>query len=98
MYPGRPVRRKHSRSNKTDKRKNKDQIAAAPEEFYPDYEGLLELSNLESRWYISETGFCIYYIPYELAGYSKGVLTYSIPLGDLNSYLLFNPAYISFAE
>lgn len=74
------------------------EISAAPEEFYPDYEGLVNFYDLESRWYLSETGFTVYYIPYELAGYAKGVLTYTIPLGDLHDYLLFNPAYTSFAE
>lgn len=74
------------------------EIAASPEEFYPDYEGLVNFYDLESRWYLSDEGFCIYYIPYELAGYSKGVLNYHIPLGDLNSYLRFNPAYTTYGE
>ena len=74
------------------------EISAAPEEFYPDYEGLVNFYDLESRWYLSDEGFCVYYIPYELAGYSKGVLSYHIPLGDLNSFLRFNPAYTTYGE
>lgn len=76
-----------------------DEIAAAPEEFYPDYEGLVDFYPIEERWYLSESeGLCVFYVPYELAGYAKNVLTYSIPFGELNTYLVFNPAYTSFAE
>ncbi len=74
-------------------------IAEAPDGFYPDYEGLIDFYPVENRWYLDEEdGLCIYYVPYELAGKDKDVLTYSIPLGELNNYLLFNPAYTSFAE
>ncbi|MBR4941699.1 MAG: DUF3298 domain-containing protein, partial [Clostridia bacterium] len=83
----------------TVREKIKTEISAAPDEFYPDYEGLVDFYSLENRWYLSEeSGFCVYYVPYELAAYAKGVLTYSVSIGDLNEYLMFNPAYTSFAE
>ena len=85
----------------TEKMRDKitQSISAEPEGFYPDYEGLVDFYELEKRWYLDEVeGLCVYYVPYELAGYDKGILTYTIPLGELNTYLVFNPAYTSFAE
>ncbi|MGN1450796.1 MAG: RsiV family protein [Eubacteriales bacterium] len=74
------------------------EIAADSGDFYPDYEGLVEFYGLENRWYLSDSGFTVFYIPYEIAGYAKGILTYTIPYGDLNGYLTFNPAYTSSAQ
>lgn len=74
------------------------EIEADSGDFYPDYEGLVDFYGFENRWYLTDSGFTVFYIPYEIAGYAKGILTYTIPYGDLNGYLTFNPAYTASAQ
>ena len=67
----------------------------SPDDYYPDRDGLVDFYGLADRWYFSEDGFTVFYVPYELAGFEAGILTFTVPYGDLNSVIRFNPAYLS---
>lgn len=38
-------------------------------------------------WYLSETGLCFYFAPYEIAPYSSGTITAEVPYADLTGIL-----------
>lgn len=39
--------------------------------------------SLDQDWYFSTTGLCFYFVPYEIAPYSSGVIVAEIPYGEL---------------
>ena len=67
-------------------------LAPVSDELYYDYETYLQdifsvnLNNI-SNWYFSRTGLCFHFEPYEIAPYSSGTITATIPYGDLNGIL-----------
>lgn len=55
---------------------------------YPDYDSTItnrltgDLSR-DTGWYFTPTGLCLYFLPYEIAPYSSGVVTVEIPYARL---------------
>lgn len=43
--------------------------------------------SLDQDWYFSTTGLCFYFVPYEIAPYSSGVIVAEIPYSDLAGLL-----------
>lgn len=67
-------------------------LAPVSDELYYDYETYLQdifSVNLNSiaNWYFSRTGLCFHFEPYEIAPYSSGTITATIPYADLNGIL-----------
>jgi len=66
-------------------------ISADPSQYYSDYAGLIELMDYSDKWYFSPNGFVIVYEPYEIASYSAGVVSFTIPCSELSDILAINP-------
>ncbi len=43
--------------------------------------------SIDQDWYFSTTGLCFYFVPYEIAPYSSGVIVAEIPYADLAGLL-----------
>ena len=58
---------------------------------YEEYESTVldhfASDNLQSSWYFTEEGLCFYFTPYEIAPYSIGVITATIPYDQLSGIL-----------
>ena len=58
---------------------------------YEEYESTVldhfASGNLQSSWYFTEEGLCFYFTPYEIAPYSIGVITATIPYDQLSGIL-----------
>lgn len=50
----------------------------------------------ENRFYLSDGNLCIFYEPYELSYYAKGVVEFHIPLEKIRGYI--KPEYLSSAK
>lgn len=72
-------------------------LAPNSDELYYDYETILQdifsvnLNNI-SNWYFSRTGLCFHFEPYEIAPYSSGTITATLPYGELDGVL--RPQYM----
>ncbi len=47
--------------------------------FYENYADALVLTTFEKRWYLTADGLCLVFAPYEIAPYTAGVLTFTVP-------------------
>lgn len=69
-------------------------IITANEKEYHDLWKTPEIDRVrEDRFYISNGNLCIFYEPYELSYYAKGVVEFHIPLEKIRGYI--KPEYLS---
>ena len=69
-------------------------IAAAPDAFYADYKNLAKFFDLSDHWYLGEKGVVIFFNPFQIAGYDKGIVDFVHPYDEYSSDLNINPLYI----
>lgn len=67
-------------------------LAPMSDELFYDYEASLQdyfsgKLNSITNWYFSRTGLCFHFAPIEIAPYSSGTITATIPYGELNGIL-----------
>lgn len=69
-----------------------DTLSIRADSLYSDYTNVItdrfsgEYTAIES-WYLSQTGLCLYFSPYDIAPYSMGTITAEIPYAKLNGIL-----------
>lgn len=67
-------------------------LSANADELYYDYQSILQdlfrvnLNGIQN-WYFSRSGLCFHFAPYEIAPYSSGTITATIPYGELSGVL-----------
>ena len=69
-------------------------IAAAPDAFYADYQNLAKFFDLSDHWYLGENGVVIFFDPFQIAGYDKGIVEFVLPYDEYSSDLKINPLYM----
>ncbi len=73
------------------------EIIASNEKEYHDLWKTPEIDSVrENRFYISDGYLCIFYEPYELSYYAKGVVEFPIPVEKIRGYI--KPEYLSSAK
>lgn len=56
-----------------------EQASENPEVFFEDYPDLIEKYFNEEHYYLTPSGLAIYYLQYEIAPYSTGIVVFTIP-------------------
>ncbi len=68
------------------------ECAKSPDNYYPDFAGLIPLISLENKWYFSSTGIAFIYNPYEIAQHI--IITFTLPYADISDIMKINPLYM----
>ena len=66
-------------------------ISQNPELYFDDYSGLIRRASLSNKWYFNSEGLVLVYNPFEIAPYTTGIVTFTVPYSEISDILTINP-------